>query len=47
MKKTKIDELFIGEKVKELFGWSANPKTIKECRDFIRSLIKELQEMAE
>lgn len=31
----------IQEKARELFGWSAEPRTIKECEDFIRSLLKE------
>ncbi|MCK4760500.1 MAG: hypothetical protein KAT69_10655 [Candidatus Aminicenantes bacterium] len=31
----------IEEKARELFAWSADPRTIKECEDFIRSLLKE------
>lgn len=38
-KKSKVD---IEEKARELFAWSADPRTIKECEDFIRSIVKEI-----
>jgi len=41
-KRTEVTEEFIGNKGRELFGWSADPKTIKECEDFIRSLVEEM-----
>lgn len=36
----KIDHIFIGKKARELFGWSADPRTIAECEGFIRSVLK-------
>jgi len=30
----------IQEKARELFAWSATPRTITECEDFIRSIMK-------
>lgn len=30
----------IQEKARELFAWSAEPRTITECEDFIRSIKK-------
>lgn len=36
-------EVDIEMKGRELFGWSAEPRTIKECEDFIRSFIEEVQ----
>ena len=38
-KKPKID---IEEKGRELFAWSAEPRTIKECEDFVRAIVKEI-----
>ena len=37
-----VSEEFVEKKVRELFGWSADPETIKECENFIRLFIKEL-----
>ena len=43
LQKPELDKIFIGEKARELFGWSADPRTIKECEDFIRSLFGEVR----
>jgi len=39
-KKSKLD---IEIKARELFAWSADPRTIKECEEFIRAIVKEIQ----
>lgn len=42
IERPKIDIIFIGNKARELFGWSAEPRTIKECEEFLGSLLNEL-----
>ena len=41
LKEKKAYEIFIGKKARELFAWSAEPRTIKECEDFVRALFEE------
>jgi len=38
VKKPRLD---VEEKARELFSWSAEPRTIRECEGFIRSLVEE------
>jgi len=40
-KRTEVTDELIEEKTRELFGWAAEPHTVKECRDFLRSLFEE------
>lgn len=41
IKSPEVTEAFIEKKGTDLFGWSVEPKTVEECKDFIRSLFKE------
>ncbi len=36
-----ITEEWIDVKAIETFGWASAPRTIKECKDFIRALVEE------
>ncbi len=40
MLEEKPEPLDLEQKARELFSWSADPRTIKECEDFIREVIK-------